>query len=526
MFIKSGNFELNIINGYNNLKRNNNLNLISKINSELTKTKLSIKKKSLSKYVLGACYENSEIIIRQYILNRFGYISLNKSLLASKSNSKNLISYPLPKDWQNLLSKNGFNISKFESDIKWFLICFINLNNGLLFLLKKTFINFIRKKEKYNFKNSIYFLNLTENNFPKNLLDNRDIFSWYVKHFNISNLTFYHDNKGLACAKIKKNFIIYKELIPHISSIFSLFSIILWGLNSYFFSLVGLLFGNWHHSILFKELVIAKFFNKAEKNTISNKYMFNNSSWIYKPCWTYEAQKKGAEIILYFYSTNIKGLKLKDKIPSIAIGYESMNWPNYYVWDIYQHNFIKSIISNKSNITIVGPITFVDSKEFFHKSNRIKIAIFDILPMRNEKYTSLGQEIEYYIPKITNKFLIDIYEVAKKYNILILWKIKRDITKQIHPDSLRFIEEFSLMKNVYRIDPNIAASRVIEKSDAVISIPYTSTAIEAKHIGTPSIYYDPTRTLENDKNYTHDIPLLNSLDELDKWIFTIVQNKK
>ena len=185
--------------------------------------------------------------------------------------------------------------------------------------------------------------------------------------------------------------------------------------------------------------------------------------------------------------------------------------------------FITNVTTNNSNSIIVGPIAFVDSSEFIYNSNNISIAVFDILPVRNEKYTSLGLEIEYYIPKFTNKFLFDIYEVTKKYNITLLWKIKRDITNDIHPDSLRFIDDFSLMKNVKRIDANISASRVIQKADAVISIPYTSTAIEAINIGIPSIYYDPSGLLENDKNYTHGLPLLNTLSDLDEWVCKLLK---
>ena len=113
--------------------------------------------------------------------------------------------------------------------------------------------------------------------------------------------------------------------------------------------------------------------------------------------------------------------------------------------------------------------------------------------------------------------------MTKKYNITLLWKIKRDITNDIHPDSLRFIDDFSLMKNVKRIDANISASRVIQKADAVISIPYTSTAIEAINIGIPSIYYDPSGLLENDKNYTHGLPLLNTLSDLDEWVCKLLK---
>lgn len=43
---------------------------------------------------------------------------------------------------------------------------------------------------------------------------------------------------------------------------------------------------------------------KNKKNNLAKKYYFNQSSHIYRPLWTYEAEKKGSEIIFYFYSTN------------------------------------------------------------------------------------------------------------------------------------------------------------------------------------------------------------------------------
>ena len=68
---------------------------------------------------------------------------------------------------------------------------------------------------------------------------------------------------------------------------------------------------------------------------------------------------------------------------------------------------------------------------------------------------------------------------------------------------------------VTKVDTNIAARSLIKVSDAVISMPFTSTAIIGKELGKPSIYYDASTSVEH--NESHGIPVLKSKVELNKW---------
>jgi polysaccharide biosynthesis PFTS motif protein len=68
------------------------------------------------------------------------------------------------------------------------------------------------------------------------------------------------------------------------------------------------------------------------------------------------------------------------------------------------------------------------------------------------------------------------------------------------------------------VEPEISAIRVIESSVAVISLPFTSTAIIAKEMGKPSIYYDPTGLLHKDDRAAHGITIISTRDELDNWL--------
>jgi polysaccharide biosynthesis PFTS motif protein len=72
--------------------------------------------------------------------------------------------------------------------------------------------------------------------------------------------------------------------------------------------------------------------------------------------------------------------------------------------------------------------------------------------------------------------------------------------------------------HVVPVAPDISAIRVIESSIAVISMPFTSTALIAKEMGKPSAYYDPCGILQRDDRAAHGIPILSGVKELEAWL--------
>jgi polysaccharide biosynthesis PFTS motif protein len=99
------------------------------------------------------------------------------------------------------------------------------------------------------------------------------------------------------------------------------------------------------------------------KYSLAVEYLFHNSGWIYRPLWTYDAEKFGSKIIFYFYSTNCESFKVSDKDQAIPYGWMAMSWPCYLVWDVWQSDFIKRAIGDEAKIIIVGSIWFTSSPE-------------------------------------------------------------------------------------------------------------------------------------------------------------------
>ena len=65
------------------------------------------------------------------------------------------------------------------------------------------------------------------------------------------------------------------------------------------------------------------------------------------------------------------------------------------------------------------------------------------------------------------------------------------------------------------VDPNVGARSLIKNSDAVISMPFTSTALIAKELDVPSIFYDASGEILEYKS--HNITVLKSKNELFEW---------
>lgn len=99
----------------------------------------------------------------------------------------------------------------------------------------------------------------------------------------------------------------------------------------------------------------------------------------------------------------------------------------------------------------------------------------------------------------------------------MLHKIKRK-SKFYDKRYLKKVERLSEKTNYIRVDPNIDALLVVQKTKACISIPFTSTALIAKNEGKPSVYYDPTGMIQKDDRAAHGIQVLNNINELEEWV--------
>ena len=119
------------------------------------------------------------------------------------------------------------------------------------------------------------------------------------------------------------------------------------------------------------------------------------------------------------------------------------------------------------------------------------------------------------------KFLDDVYDLAIKYNFIVVWKTKREFAYAHSQSYIRFIKRFSNRPNVIKVESETSAFKITKNASGSISMPFTSTGQVAQINNINSIYYDPTRILFKDDRGRQNCELISGRNELDLWFKTL-----
>ncbi|MEH6632294.1 MAG: polysaccharide biosynthesis PFTS motif protein [Halopseudomonas aestusnigri] len=463
-----------------------------------------------------------EVLLRQKLVMDTLYSSLLPELMCHIHYPDRLLSMPLPPAWRKALKARGVCFNPLSSRFNW-----------VVFQGKYFIIGLRRAAQLIRDCGSLQqapeggyavLMNLPTDAVPHELNcgEKRVCFvSWYDKSmFRTEGETIYAHVPGANNEYRRKELLISPHPFPKLESALNkleFFGKAVWLL---LVTLVQFVFGKWWAPLLLEDAVQLKYMQCVGKEKLAQKYLFNNSVWARRPLWTYYAEQKGCRIIMAFYSTNITPSKGQNGISSsIVAGYEIMSWPEYAVWDKDQCDFICSVTKDKSKtVHITGPIPMSDSGSVLPEIPVKSIAVFDVSVFRPGFLASLGVIVPYYTSKVVMEFLLETHRAISQEGWTMILKQKRIIGSKADKDYIRLIEKLSCEDNVLIIEPDINAERVIKKVAAVISIPYTSTALLGIEAGKPSIYYDAMAQLKIENRAKHGIRIFDNVSSLTKWI--------
>jgi len=494
--------------GYKQLKNDNKLDFLLKLVDILSRTKLN-NTKALKGFPCKHDF-NTELSIRQFLTVRVLGLSFNKAILYSIGANKPL-RCPLPKEWRCALIKQEVQVDRLSCALLWQGYVFLLWAHGVIQGLK-SIIYLINSKKIL--REYVFFNDIEKDSLPTNSKAH-NIVNWYLKwKGGVKNIdTIAHSAPNVSNYKYNNLQVFYIDGLPNLEGV---------QIARYFFLQVYLIFYSLllifikpYSAILLSELLKLLRVNLANDKELARDYLFHSSGPFYRPIWTYAAEDKGSRILFYFYSTNTENFKTEAGYP-VQFPRHLMSWSHYLVWDKFQTDFLKRFGHHKSTIEEVGPIWFSSSGRAIDVSLN-SIAVFDVTPFNEDVFVTLGPVNEYHIPKIANQFLGDIYSVLEKNDLIMAHKIKRK-NKKAHKEYMHNLKKLKKQPNYIEIDPDIDATQIIKKTKACISMPFTSTALIAKHEGRPSVYYDPSGTIQADDRAAHGIPILVSIDELQQWV--------
>ena len=514
-----------IMRGYRLLKDSESLSRIADVNRALTNHPLDIKGKHYSKYLFGEGIGQAAIVCRQYLLTRVAGLNLNRALLHVLGKPGSSVVHCLPPQWRKIIRNHLFKIASFRTALLWNAFVGMMLAFGILTIVKIMLkgIKAVCNRSTQQIGRYVYFNGLVSGNLPQPCRDGRshDIITWYMQWPGRDSAidALCHGVKGAEHMSVNGTPVVpLPAPIPPLTRFGTIARFIVWGLGASLIATWDFLRGRWWHALLLNQAALAAQVRVQNPEQLAKNYLFHDSYWIYRPLWTYEAQRQGARITFYFYSTNNEGFKRTEGYPSLTYGLQAMNWPHYLVWDEYQADFVRRAVGEASNISVVGPIWFHSSAAEIPTFRGRSVAVFDITPVRHSFYAALGLDMEFYVPKTCIQFLHDIQQVTKDTGYVMLWKRKRERGSNTHPRYRIFAKSLLKHENVITVDPDIPAHRVIEASTLVISMPFTSTALIARKLRKPSCYYDPTSLMQKDDRAAHGIEIIRGPEELTRWL--------
>ena len=480
--------------------------------------KKQLEKKVFKRIEKESSNENLELALRQYYLNIFGTYRINDLLLYHLATRKRVFFYPIPPEHISVYKKNGIKVFPLTCYLTLYVVSF-----GLYFRGLLTFISYIRRvlfnaelsvNQKY-----IYFDKLTTNNLPVQKCghDSFDIITWFIKwsktdinvmahNVKTSSGKYTHLNKEIVkldgpfpLKNLQKRKFFFKSFILFI--------------KNFFYTLLG----RWHHGFMSKETLDELVLNCIRKEYLAEKYLFYNSLTFYRPLWTYVAEKKGAEIISYFYSGG-KAIR-SPKITSFCDYLPLMNWPKILVWDTYFEEVIRKDIKESTEIQVVGSIDFSFKDAQIPPSKKQILSIFDSPPINVNQHFGFttSNELQLYKEEYHIKFLNDLIEMGEKHNLDVYIKPKRSNQKFIPKKYMNFLEKISKKPNVIILDGDTSAKKLIYSSTYNVSFPFTATALIGKEFNKKTLYYSPTTLVSKTDPGASGIDFVNSKNDLMLW---------
>jgi polysaccharide biosynthesis PFTS motif protein len=423
-----------------------------------------------------------------------------------------------------VVEQYGFQPSHWRCELLWRLYTFAAWAYGVV-QIGRVLLDAIMSRSDRSLPHEryVYFVGLSRGNLPQREggVSSHDIVSWYLqwdgRDRQIASVR--HSVTGVGALEVDGVSVrAQSRPLPPLLGVRPVFCYLAWSVTAALTSLVSLLRGRWWDSLLLNQAALRAHVAVLPPDSLAREYFFHNSEWFYRPLWTYELDSKQSRATLYFYSTNCELFKTPHGYPVPLYGYQAMNWPRYLVWNEYQADFLKRVTGKSVNSIEVGPIWFSSNTKPVEQLGGQCIALFDVTPFRRSRFCQLGMNVEFYTPEVVNAFVRDVTEVAYQVGAEVLWKRKRNIGKLAHPKYHGFIESLNYENGVRLVDPDTSAIRVIQASQVVVSMPFTSTALIAKSLGIPSVYYDPSGIVQRDDRAAHGIEILIGRNQLERWM--------
>jgi polysaccharide biosynthesis PFTS motif protein len=426
---------------------------------------------------------------------------------------------PVPPKWREALACRGVRLSA-ASPLRWWLLLAFFYGAALYGALKRVRDVLLSRMADAPGENYAVLMDLTTNMIPRGNTPGFDFVSWYLQSTardgHIRQI-WTHVAAGANASSIP-SIVHTAHYLPRLEGLkikLQFIGRLAWWIAR---STLRGMIGRWWEIVLLEQAVDFVYARHLAKSQFARAYVFHNGRFIMRPLWTYAAEEAGAGVDLAFYGSNIEtfGVTPSERRP-VWPGYKGMTWQRYIVWDDFQAAFIRDLGLTAPAI-VSGPIGLTDNAEISTDWPKPYVAVFDVTPHRSASLAIRGIPQPYYTARVWCDFMNQVQAALASNGFGMVYKKKREIGRFAAGASLAKLAALERLKSMFAVHPDAAPQRLIQDAAAVISMPFTSTALIAKAMGKPSMYYDPLGCLVGERRLAHGIDVIGTSKDLERWL--------
>lgn len=510
------------------------LELVTTLKDAMSRVSLVEPADGASRLVFGAAHASAEQAVQQFLMVHLGGTRFNEAVLFAVGSREPLV-FPLPCAWRAAIEAYGLRVDHRRSAGLWagfMLVAWLLSVRRLVAVIWRAWRT---RSEARGGPHAAFFDALSASCLPAPGTDGRsfDILTWYARwagrSVDVRRLT--HTVSGANSQSVDGIAVsTVAGPLPAPDTVGAWVRYLGWSLAAFIVSAGALVRGRWWNALMLGQGAEAALVRCAPHGS-AREYLFHNSGWLYRPLWTYEAERAGARILLYFYSANVETFKRPWGAALQANTWNLATWPHYLVWDQSQEAFVRRHVPGTPVVDVVGPIWFQSSPAAMPQLSAGAIAVFDVQPVRASARVLLTAQRVYYQPDVSRRFFDDVRAVLAAQQRPLVFKRKRRTDERfLHGSYRRLMVEVAQDSVVVEVEPAIAGWRVVESSAAVISMPFTSTALVAVAQGKPAVYYSPEAGsgtwLQADDPAAHGVPIVCGRDALRAWVAALPEARE
>jgi len=253
-------------------------------------------------------------------------------------------------------------------------------------------------------------------------------------------------------------------------------------------------------SLLAKDIAVCPVVIALDKFNKVKNILLTNSSLYFQPLWMRGPSEKKFSTHLILYSQNDKYAVYKnDKTKVSSAGVSSMFADEYWVWTESRKNELEAL-DNTKKVHVVGPILWYRKGECSivkKEAGEIRIAIFDIVPIRPNERNKIGIFRNQYITENMILFIKHIVSVIEEIkidtgrNIKLYIKHKRPHSN-IHDERyLDYVQELIEIDTLKLVPNDINLYSFLDSCDLTINATYTSVAYISSYLKKHAVFFDP-----------------------------------